>query len=257
LRRRPERPALWLEVDDPRTGDRLPAELRGLIDRIVLRCPRAGSRDLAAQVRRLRAQSRREGLGEPALFWSGRPLIATGRQLAHAISPAKTCGERPLLFPCPPSDPWEAAVALGSLLLDGIADGILVPPATGAVRPAASLGLRSRTHLASEILQATRRRVRHAEFISCPGCGRLHYDLAGTVRRLKRRLAAARGVRIAVMGCAVNGPGEMADADFGYVGAGPGRVDLYAGRQRIRRGLTTREADRALIEMLRQRGFVR
>lgn len=253
LQRRRERPALWLEIEDAAVRTLVPAELRGLIDRVAFRCSSTGPRDLAAQIRRLRARASREGLREPALIWSGRPLIATGHRLARALGPTAPGGERPLLLPQLPRDPWEAAVTLGSLLLDGVADGVLVSPSS---QPA-PLGLRCPAHLAAEILQATRRRIHHAEFIACPGCGRLHYDLAGTVRRLKRRLAAARGVRIAVMGCAVNGPGEMADADFGYVGAGPGRVDLYVGRCRMRRGLSPHEADRALIELLRQRGLLR
>jgi len=262
LRRRKTPPALWLEIDARQATVAPLTGLRGLIDRIGFRLPRASRthppypRAQSAQIRRLRARAREAGLGEPAFIWAGRPLVATGRALARASASPAVGADRPLLLPCLPTDPWEAAATLGSLLLDGVADGVVVPQ--GAVpRGFASLGLRTPMRLAAEILQATRRRLHHAEFIACPGCGRLHYDLAGTVRRLKRRLATARGVKIAVMGCVVNGPGEMADADFGYVGAGSGRVDLYAGARCIRRGLTPAEADRTLIELLRERGRMR
>jgi (E)-4-hydroxy-3-methylbut-2-enyl-diphosphate synthase len=219
--------ALWLEID-PRRIARL-ARAGGLepVDRLCRRTPRHGD--------------------PAALLWSGRPRVATGRALAHAGA----------LVPTLPADPWEAAVTLGSLLLDGRAAGILVEAESftrGASGAARALGLASPARLASEILQATRRRLTHAEFIACPGCGRLHYDLAPTVRRLKRRLAGARGVKIAVMGCAVNGPGEMLDADYGYVGAAAGRVDLYESGRRVARGLTPAQADRALLARLRASG---
>jgi (E)-4-hydroxy-3-methylbut-2-enyl-diphosphate synthase len=262
LRRRRAPLALWVEIDASRAMTAALGALRGRIDRLAIRIPRAmlghtiSSRGRSGLVRSLRARCREAGLGEPALIWAGRPLGAAGCVLARTVASPTEETNRLLLLPCLPADPWEAAVALGGQLLDGIADGIVVP--SGAVaRGFAPLRLRSPARLAAEILQATRRRLYHAEFIACPGCGRLHYDLAGTVRRLKRRLARARGVRVAVMGCTVNGPGEMADADFGYVGAGRGRVDLYAGGRRIRRGLPPEEADRALLALLRERGLMR
>ncbi len=205
-------------------------------------------RRLLALAQRLQSLTRETGLGEPSFSWCGRPLVAVGRALA-TLQPG-----RPLLIPGLSAEPWEAALTMGSLLLDGLADAITIGPprpAQGArARPA-----RDRQRIAADILQASRRRLLRAEFIACPGCGRLHYDLAPTVRRLKRRLGHLRGIRIAIMGCTVNGPGEMADADFGYVGSAAGQVDLYAGRERIRRGLTPAEADATLIELLRAKGL--
>jgi (E)-4-hydroxy-3-methylbut-2-enyl-diphosphate synthase len=253
LRRRRAAPEVWLELDASRAPAALPPGLSGAVDRIGFRVPVAAAADpagLAALTRDLRRLTRRARLGEPALSWDGRPRVAAGRALARAAGPG------PLLLPRPPADAWEAAVTLGSLLLDGRADGILLPPRTGS-RPLRAAAFGGPERFGDELLQATRRRVRRVEFIACPGCGRLHYDLAGTVRRLKRRLAGASGVKIAVMGCAVNGPGEMADADFGYVGSSGGRVDLYAGRACLRRRLTPAAADRCLMDLLRARGCLR
>ncbi len=183
----------------------------------------------------LRHLTESAGFPPPAFSWSGRPLAAAGRRLAE--------GERPLLIPELPSDPWAAAVGAGSLLLDGMVDGLRV---AAKDRP-----------LAYRLLQATRRRLTRTEFISCPGCGRLAYDLEGAVDRLRRRVGHLPGLKLAVMGCAVNGPGEMADADFGYVGSIEGKVDLYAGRERVERGLTPRQAEDRLVDLLRQRGLWR
>jgi hypothetical protein len=243
-RRRPI--ALWLAIDPRAVASLARAGALRSVDRLCWRADRRSAR----AIERLRAVAREAGCGEPALISSRLPRVAAGRALARAHEDA-------LILPTLPSDPWVAAVTLGSLLLDGPAAGIAVTADsfTGtAAGAAAALGLATPARLAAEILQATRRRLSHAEFIACPGCGRLRYDLAPTVRRLKRRLARACGVKIAVMGCAVNGPGEMLDADFGYVGAAAGRVDLYEAGRRIACGLTPAQADRALIARLRAIG---
>jgi len=160
-----------------------------------------------------------------------------------------------------PDDRWprlspdhdRAAVELTTCLIEGAADGLIVPIDPGPRPDARQLAAAITADLgfADALLQATRRRLSRAEFISCPGCGRLRFDLEATVRRLQQRFGQFAGVKIAVMGCVVNGPGEMADADFGYVGAGPNRVDLYVGRRAVERGLTAREAERRLAERIR------
>ena len=101
------------------------------------------------------------------------------------------------------------------------------------------------------ILQAARVRFSHTEYIACPGCGRTLYDLERTLETIKARTSHFRNLKIGVMGCIVNGPGEMADADYGYVGAAPGRITLYRGRTVVERNIPQEEAlDRllALIE---------
>jgi (E)-4-hydroxy-3-methylbut-2-enyl-diphosphate synthase len=99
-------------------------------------------------------------------------------------------------------------------------------------------------------LQAARVRISHTEYIACPGCGRTLFDLPETLAQVKAATAHLTGLKIAVMGCIVNGPGEMADADYGYVGAGPGRVTLYKGKEVVRRNIPQQEAIGALLELL-------
>lgn len=135
-----------------------------------------------------------------------------------------------------------AAADLGVLLIDGIADGLLLTQG-GRSTP-------DTDRLAFGILQATRRRMSRTEYISCPGCGRTLYDLHQTISRIKAATGHLRGVKIGIMGCIVNGPGEMADADYGYVGAGPGRVSLYRGKECILRNIPESEAVDRLLELI-------
>lgn len=137
---------------------------------------------------------------------------------------------------------WIAA--LGGLCVDGIGDALQIEA------PVAE-----RAHeLAAEILQATRLRLSKADFIACPSCGRTQFDLQTTTARIAARLGHLKGLKIAVMGCIVNGPGEMADADFGYVGSGPGKIDLYRGKDRVERGVPQSEAVDRLVELIRAQG---
>ncbi|MDE6360967.1 MAG: (E)-4-hydroxy-3-methylbut-2-enyl-diphosphate synthase, partial [Muribaculaceae bacterium] len=117
----------------------------------------------------------------------------------------------------------RASADFGALLLNGLLDGIEIKSAV--------LGREASDRLALGILQASRRRVTKTEFVSCPGCGRTMFDLQETVARVKAATSMYPGLKIAVMGCIVNGPGEMADADYGYVGAGVGNVSLYRGKE--------------------------
>ena len=135
-----------------------------------------------------------------------------------------------------------AAADLGVLLIDGIADGLLLTQG-GHSTP-------DTDRLAFGILQATRRRMSRTEYISCPGCGRTLYDLHQTISRIKAATGHLRGVKIGIMGCIVNGPGEMADADYGYVGAGPGRVSLYRGKECVLRNIPEAEAVDRLLELI-------
>ena len=144
--------------------------------------------------------------------------------------------EDPLLFP---------SVYLGSLLCDGLGDAVRIEHYGS---PADSL------RLAFNILQGTRLRLFKTEFISCPSCGRTQFDLEETTRRIKARTAHLKGVKIAIMGCIVNGPGEMADADFGYVGWGPGKVSLFVGKDLIEKDIPYAEADERLAGLIKEHG---
>ncbi|MFO1464715.1 MAG: (E)-4-hydroxy-3-methylbut-2-enyl-diphosphate synthase [bacterium] len=136
----------------------------------------------------------------------------------------------------------EGSSALGSLLMDGIGDSVEVQN----VSPAEA------TRLAFNILQASRLRISKAEFIACPSCGRTLFDLQETTQRIKAKTQHLKGVKIAIMGCIVNGPGEMADADFGYVGGGPGRIHLYVGKDCVEKNIPSEIADEKLIELIKK-----
>jgi len=136
------------------------------------------------------------------------------------------------------------SAAMGTLLCDGIGD---------ALQLASRSGEESR-RLAFGILQAARVRITRTEFISCPSCGRTLFDLEQTTARIKTRTAHLKGLKIAVMGCVVNGPGEMADADFGYVGWGDGKIALFVGREMVARDIPTAEADERLVELIKEHG---
>jgi (E)-4-hydroxy-3-methylbut-2-enyl-diphosphate synthase len=142
----------------------------------------------------------------------------------------------------------RASVELGAPLCDGLGDAVAIGVA-GWEPPERALDLGYR------ILQGARLRTTWTEFISCPSCGRTLFDLEETTARIKARTQHLSGVKIAIMGCIVNGPGEMADADFGYVGAGPGVVNLYVGRECVSRQIPTAEADDRLVDLIREHGM--
>ena len=97
-------------------------------------------------------------------------------------------------------------------------------------------------------------RLSKTEFVACPSCGRTLFNLQETTERIQRMTGHLKGVKIAIMGCIVNGPGEMADADFGYVGGAPGKVNLYVGKECVEKGVPSALADERLIELIRSRG---
>ena len=137
----------------------------------------------------------------------------------------------------------EASADFGPLLLGGYASGIGIV----ASEKFSKEEVRS---VALGILQAARLRISKTEYISCPGCGRTLFDLQKTLAEVKAHTAHLKGLKIGVMGCIVNGPGEMADADYGYVGAGPGRVSIYKGKILVRKNVPTEEALPALLELI-------
>ena len=140
----------------------------------------------------------------------------------------------------------DCATQLGSLLLEGIGNAVAFS--------AVAMSPKARLDLLNGILQAVRIKMTHTEFISCPGCGRTLFDLQETVAQVKQRLAHLPNLKIGVMGCIVNGPGEMADADYGYVGGGVGKVDLYRGQERLVHGIPSTEAVDRLIELIKSDG---
>jgi (E)-4-hydroxy-3-methylbut-2-enyl-diphosphate synthase len=139
----------------------------------------------------------------------------------------------------------DSAIDCGSLLIDGIGDGLWLEAG-----PDISRETIQRTAFA--ILQATRTRITRTTFIACPSCGRTQFNIQESLREIKARTGHLKGLKIAVMGCIVNGPGEMADADYGYVGAGNGKISLYKGREVIRKNIPEAEALEALIALLRE-----
>ena len=140
----------------------------------------------------------------------------------------------------------RAAADLGPLLLDGLADGIWID--------APALSEERVRELELMILQAARVRFSRTEYIACPSCGRTLYDIESTLAEIRARTGHLKNLRIGVMGCIVNGPGEMADADYGYVGAGPGRITLYRGREVVARNIPRAEALDRLVELIRAHG---
>lgn len=140
----------------------------------------------------------------------------------------------------------DCATQLGSLLLEGIGNAVAFS--------AVAMSPKARLNLLNGILQAIRIKMTHTEFISCPGCGRTLFDLQQTVAQVKQRLAHLPNLKIGVMGCIVNGPGEMADADYGYVGGGVGKVDLYRGQEQLVHGIPSAEAVDRLIELIKSDG---
>ena len=141
----------------------------------------------------------------------------------------------------------RASVDLGRLLLNHDIDGI-------AIETNGAMSREAEANLAFAILQATRRRITRTEYISCPSCGRTLFDLQSTLAAVKKATAGLKGLKIGVMGCVVNGPGEMADADYGYVGAGVGRVSLYRGKECVLKNIPSEEAIPALLDLLHADG---
>lgn len=139
----------------------------------------------------------------------------------------------------------KSTLGIGTLLMQGVGDTVRVSLTEDPVKE---------IPVAFSILQATHRRITKTEFISCPSCGRTLFELEETTNRIKERTGHLKGVRIAIMGCIVNGLGEMADADFGYVGGAPGKVNLYVGKKLVRNGVPQSQAVEELIGLIKSEG---
>lgn len=139
----------------------------------------------------------------------------------------------------------EAAADMGALMMDGLTDGLWL-------MNDGDIAMQDLTDTAYDILQAGRLRMVKTEYISCPGCGRTLYDLRTTIARVKEATKGMKGLKIGIMGCIVNGPGEMADADYGYVGAGVGRIALYRGKVCVERGIPEAEAVEHLLQLIKE-----
>lgn len=139
----------------------------------------------------------------------------------------------------------QAAAECGALLCDGFGEGICIE---------AGVSVATRRSLSFAILQGARMRASKTEFISCPGCGRTLFNLQQVAAKIREKTAHLPGVKIAIMGCIVNGPGEMADADFGYVGSLPGKIDLYVGKERVEKHIPMDEADDRLVALIKHHG---
>lgn len=139
----------------------------------------------------------------------------------------------------------EAAFLTGGLLCDGLGDLVSIETEGDAARS---------VRLAYNVLQGAGARTSKTEFVACPSCGRTLFDLQTTTQRIRVKTGHLKGVKLAIMGCIVNGPGEMADADFGYVGGAPGKINLYVGKECVQYNIPQAEADDRLIELIKEHG---
>jgi len=145
----------------------------------------------------------------------------------------------------------DMGITIGSLLTDGLGDGLMIEQ-VGVIQP---FGLEQLRKLSFSVLQGCRMRSTKTEFVSCPSCGRTLFDLQVTTAKITESTGHLPGVTVAVMGCIVNGPGEMADADFGYVGTVPGKIDLYYGKEVVRKSVKEDEAVDALVDLIKEYGM--
>jgi (E)-4-hydroxy-3-methylbut-2-enyl-diphosphate synthase len=139
----------------------------------------------------------------------------------------------------------EASILTGGLLCDGIGDLLSIETEGDPARAA---------RLAYNVLQGAGARISKTEFVACPSCGRTLFDLQETTQRIRSQTGHLKGVKIAIMGCIVNGPGEMADADFGYVGGAPGKINLYVGKQCVQYNIPQADADARLMALIKEHG---
>jgi len=184
----------------------------------------------------------------------GVPLevVAAFRLLAARLDERHAILLKDTLVP-PPADAetdftdalLKASANIGSLLCDGIGDAVLV---RGEPAPGQSL------RLAYNVLQGAGARIFKTDYVACPSCGRTLFNLQSTTQKIRAATGHLKGVRIAVMGCIVNGPGEMADADFGYVGGAPGKINLYVGKTAVQFNIPEAEAVERLIDLIREHG---
>mgnify|MGYP001281473417 FL=1 len=140
----------------------------------------------------------------------------------------------------------DASIDIGGLFVDGLGDGLLIYNN--------SISIAEANKLSFEILQATRTRITKTDFISCPSCGRTQFDLMETTAMVREKTSHLKGLKIAIMGCIVNGPGEMADADYGYVGTGLKKISLYKGHDVVKKDIIAENSVDELINLIKENG---
>ena len=230
------RKALFIEATGGTWDD-----LARTVARLAGAAESAGARDLVLGVR----------LADPSESVRAARLLAAnlaalGRRHPLALVSAADLG--PVEMPEGGWLPLGAPIALASPLMDGIGDLVRIVPG-GAVP-----GEAAAARLAFDCLQAASARSFKAEIVACPSCGRTLFDLQSTTERVKAVTGHLTGVKIAVMGCVVNGPGELADADFGYMGGAPGKVNLFVGKECVEKNVPSAEAPDRLVELIRSHG---
>ncbi len=201
-------------------------------------------------------------LGDARIVFTTRTGAAAGavhpvggyRQLAECL---RAIGSRAPLWvrACPANGFGGEADALGTLLDASVLAGSLLCDGLGdLVGVEAGSGFEADLRLAYNVLQGAGARITKTEFVACPSCGRTLFDLQTTTQRVRAATGHLKGVKIAIMGCIVNGPGEMADADFGYVGGAPGKINLYVGKDAVRFNIPETEAVARLVDLIREHG---
>ncbi|MFC7337365.1 (E)-4-hydroxy-3-methylbut-2-enyl-diphosphate synthase [Haloferula chungangensis] len=178
------------------------------------------------------------------------PVVPAFRMLAFQIDSRHPILLKDTLDPASGEVDFQEALLvgarrIGALICDGVGDAIMVQ---GESAPGQSL------RLSYNILQAAGARIFKTDYVACPSCGRTLFNLQSTTQKIREATGHLKGVRIAVMGCIVNGPGEMADADFGYVGGAPGKINLYVGKQAVKFNIPQDEAVERLIDLIREHG---
>ncbi len=177
------------------------------------------------------------GLENPVILYRHYPAAEFSGPLGNLMDPEEPVSKLQL----------HAATDMGGLLIEGMGNGIWID--------APSITTDRLVQTSFGILQATRSRISKTEYISCPSCGRTLFDLQETTQMIRSRTNHLKGLKIGIMGCIVNGPGEMADADYGYVGSGPGKITLYRGKEVVKRNVNTANALDELIEIIREDGL--
>lgn len=224
---------VYLDASDPVSAGQVPA----IQDDTVVFCVFSDKMNAMQQVRSFTAMLMRQKMKNPVIIASESRHRTADEQLIHF------------------------SVNAGGLFLDGMGDGIWLmndPAALDNVPMAGRTYLPVKDNIqfvnntAFSILQAVRSRISKTEYISCPSCGRTLFDLQETTSRIRRVTNHLKGVKIAIMGCIVNGPGEMADADFGYVGSGPGKITLYRGKEVVKKNIDAAVAVDELITLLKE-----